>query len=245
MGLLDFEKYAPQRRTSGDPHGVKLREAVRTAARGQCPLCTVLEDQERARVHWLAYEGLSDIGLRKRLARAKGLCRAHFRLLYGVVTTQTYNVSGVADVMRDLLQADREALTRALAETRRGRRARKALAVLRSRARCPLCEAATESAESKVDTLLEELTNDSFLDEYVSSPGLLCRPHLLLALTKDPAEAIVGPLLEKHLRVLDADARELDEYLRKKDYRFSDEPKGAEQQAPLRSIETYVGTWPA
>jgi len=185
MGLLDFEKYAPQRRTSGDPHGVKLREAVRTAARGQCPLCTVLEDQERARVHWLAYEGLSDIGLRKRLARAKGLCRAHFRLLYGVVTTQTYNVSGVADVMRD------------------------------------------------------------FLDEYVSSPGLLCRPHLLLALTKDPAEAIVGPLLEKHLRVLDADARELDEYLRKKDYRFSDEPKGAEQQAPLRSIETYVGTWPA
>ena len=62
MGLLDFEKYAPQRRTSGDSHGVKLRQAVRSATRGQCPLCTVLDDQERARVHWLAYEGLSESG---------------------------------------------------------------------------------------------------------------------------------------------------------------------------------------
>ena len=245
MGLLDFEKYAPERRTSGDPHGVKLREAVRTAARGQCPLCTVLEDQERARVHWLAYEGLSDVGLRKRLARAKGLCRWHFRMLYGTVTEQTYNVSGVADVMRDLLKADREGLVRALAETKRGRRAHKALAALRSRARCPLCEAATQAAESKIDSLLEELANDSSLDSYVSSAGLLCRPHLLLALARDPAEAIVGPLLEKHVRVLEADAGELDEYLRKKDYRFSGEPKGAEQEAPLRTIETFVGTWPA
>ena len=88
MGLLDFEKYAPERRTSGDPHGVKLRAAVRDAARGQCPLCAVLDDQERARVHWLAYEGLSDVGLRKRLKHAKGLCRWHFRMLYGVVTEQ-------------------------------------------------------------------------------------------------------------------------------------------------------------
>ena len=131
----------------------------------------------------------------------------------------------------------------ALAETRRGRRAYKALAALRSRAHCPLCQAAAEAAESKIDILLEELANDSFLDAYVSSAGLLCRPHLLVALAKDPAEAIVGPLLEKHLRVLDADAAELDEYLRKKDYRFSDEPKGAEQVAPLRTIETFVGTW--
>lgn len=244
MGLLDFEKYAPERRTSGDPHGVKLREAVRSAKRGECPICTVLDDQERARVHWLAYEGLGDGGLREKLKHSKGLCRRHFRMLYGAVTQQTYNVSGVADVMRDLLLLDRQALRDAMAEKRPGKRARKVVAAFRPRSRCPLCEAASEAAERKVGTLLEDLPDGSSLALYASSAGLLCRPHLVMALTREPSEAVVDSLLKKHLQALEADANELAEYLRKKDYRFSEEPKGDEQEAPLRAVQSYIGTWP-
>jgi len=244
MGLLDFEKFAPERQTSGDPHGVKLREAVRDAGRGQCAICAVLDAQERARLYWLAYEGLSDPGLREKLKASKGLCRRHFRLLYRAVSEQTYNTSGVADLMRALLDADRDALRAALAEAKAGRRAKKAVAGLRTRSRCPLCDDATAATDRKIQTLISELGNESFRQVYVSSPGLLCRPHLLAALNKEPDEAVVVALLHKHLKTLEADDEELAEFIRKRDYRFSSEAKGAEQDAPRRTVDEFIGTWP-
>jgi hypothetical protein len=244
MGLLDFEKYAPERRTSGDPHGTKLRDAVRTAQRSECPLCTVLDEQERARLHWLAYEGLTDVGLRKRLRVSKGFCRRHFRMLFDAASGQIYNLAGVADVMSDLVRDDIEALTSAAPGGKRGRRAQKVVAALRARTRCQLCEAANEATERKLRTLLEALADDAFRAEYAASPGLLCRPHLVMALTRDADDVVVDVLVGKHLATLEAERDGLAEYLRKRDHRFAAEPKGDEQEAPLRSVTNFAGTWP-
>jgi len=51
MGLLDAQKYLPERATAGDPFGVKLREAIRDAGDAECPLCRVFENAEKARMH--------------------------------------------------------------------------------------------------------------------------------------------------------------------------------------------------
>jgi hypothetical protein len=244
MGLLDFEKFAPERHTSGDPHGVKLRQAIREAQRGECPICTLLNDQEQARVHWLAYEGLSDAGLRTKLLRSKGFCGRHFRLLYSAVSEQTYNLSGVADLMRALLQSDIAALNEALAETKPSRSARRATAGLRPAANCPLCDAAAEAEARKIGSLLTELAQEEFRQVYFASPGLLCRPHLVVALTQEPSPVVAEALLHKHLQTVTTDDAELAEFIRKKDYRYASEAKGDEQRAPRRAVESYVGTWP-
>ncbi len=242
MGLLDFEKYAPERRTSGDPHGTKLREAVRRAGREECPLCAVLEEQERARVHWLAYEGLTDIGLRKKLRASKGFCRRHFRLLFDAAGGQIFNLAGVADVMRDLTGDDLEALQSSCG--RRGRRGVKVVAAMRSRERCPLCEAASEANERKLRAFLEALADEAFRAVYAASPGLLCRPHLVQALTREPPEPVADALLAKHAAALEVQRAELAEYLRKRDHRFAHEPKGEEQEAPRRAVSAFIGAWP-
>jgi hypothetical protein len=242
MGLLDFEKYAPERRTSGDPHGTKLREAVRRAGRMDCPLCAVLEEQERSRVHWLAYEGLSDIGLRKKLRRSKGFCRRHFHMLFDAAGGEIFNLAGVADVMIDLTRDDAEAL-RSCEGARSGKRAQKAAASLRARATCPLCEAAGEASERKLSALLDALGDDAFRAVYAASPGLLCRPHLGMALRREPPEHVADTLLRKHREALEDQHAELAEYLRKRDHRFAHEPKGPEQEAPRLAVAAFTGSW--
>ena len=44
-----------------------------------------------------------------------------------------------------------------------------------------------------------------------------------------------------HIEQLEKMARDLEEYFRKTDYRFKQEPKGEEQLAWLKSLRFYVG----
>jgi hypothetical protein len=62
----------------------------------------------------------------------------------------------------------------------------------------------------------------------VPTDAVLCRPHLRI-----PNEATLT-----HWRALLAD---LDEYVRKSDYRFRDEPRGEEQRAPWRAVAAVAG----
>ena len=57
-------------------------------------------------MHWLAYEGLADAGLRRKLRSSRGFCPTHTRLLYTVVVEQTRNLSAIAQIMRELSAAD-------------------------------------------------------------------------------------------------------------------------------------------
>lgn len=246
MGLLDTEKYLRQRATAGDPHGVKLRQSVREADDAQCSLCRLLEDEERARLHWLAYQGLADAGLRRRLKESRGFCPRHVRLLTAVVADETRNLSAIAQVMRELSAADAEVL--AGARLGRGRRGRasvgRLLAALQPTAACPACEAAAEAAARKTATFAAALAEPAFRELYTQSAGALCRPHLLAVLARVADHDAAGALVEKHAAGLQRDIEDLDELLRKTDYRSAAEPKGAEQQSPLRSVLRFIGTWP-
>ena len=246
MGLLDAEKYLPERATAGDPFGVKLREAIREAADAECPLCHVLEHAELARMHWLAYEGLSDAGLRARLRQSGGFCPRHARMLYSAVADKTRNLSAIAQVQRELSTIEIETLT----GTRlgQGRRLRTSIsrlvAALRPSIACPACVSADEARTRTAASLARDLAEPAGRELYAGSAGGLCRPHFLetLAAADDPdaATALIG----KHVAGLQRDVDDLDEVLRKTDYRSAGEPKGAEQHAPLRSLLRFIGTWP-
>jgi hypothetical protein len=257
VGLLDTDKYLPGHATAGDPHGVKLRQAVREAGDAQCALCRLLEDEERARLHWLAYEGLADASLRKKLLASRGFCVTHTRLLYTVVVEQTRNLSAIAQVMRELSAADLEALEGAerawsgrgrSGGAQSGRRVRasigRLLAALQPAATCPACDTAATVLSQKAETFATALEDGVFREAYVHGAGALCRPHLRRVLAEvtgtDQAEALIA----KHVGGLQRDVAELDEFLRKVDYRFAAEPKGDEQRAPLRSLLRFIGTWP-
>lgn len=254
MGLLDTDKYLPGHATAGDPYGVKLREAVREAGDAQCPLCRLVEDEERARLHWLAYEGLADAGLRKTLLASRGFCVTHTRLLYTIVVEQTRNLSAIAQIMRELSAADLEALDRAsrgrgsggsAQSTRRFRASiGRLVAALQPAASCPACDTAAAVLSRKAEAFATALEDDAFRGAYTQGAGALCRPHLLRVLEVVASAHAADALLTKQVDGLRRDSADLDEFLRKVDYRFAAEPKGDEQRAPLRSLLRFIGTWP-
>ena len=103
---------------------------------------------------------------------------------------------------------------------------------------CPACAALAEAEERHVGTILSRIGRPEFLASYRAGGGL-CLPHLDRALEADGA----GPrlLAEAAVENLGTIVAELDEYIRKHDYRFQDESLAGAEDVPGRAIERAVG----
>jgi len=105
---------------------------------------------------------------------------------------------------------------------------------------CPACETKTAIEEETVQTLLNRpgRAGPSRQSEHLSA---LCLPHLVL-----PVRLVSNGSQKEALLSLQAEAwrslrAELDEYVRKQDYRFRHEPRGPEMDAPWRAIAAVAG----
>ncbi|MGQ9683607.1 MAG: DUF6062 family protein [Anaerolineae bacterium] len=98
---------------------------------------------------------------------------------------------------------------------------------LRPAGACPACEQARASAARRL--------------AQVGTKGPLCLPHLLLALAAMPTADEPVLDLQPTLVYWHTLKAELDEYIRKQDYRFRHEPMGAETDAPWRAVAAMAG----
>lgn len=87
--------------------------------------------------------------------------------------------------------------------------------------RCEVCEA-------------QRRVEERSLPEAAAGP--ICRPHLLATRADPQASA-----LETTLGTWRGIVADLDEYIRKNDYRFRDEPRGPEQRSPWRAVAQVAG----
>jgi hypothetical protein len=86
--------------------------------------------------------------------------------------------------------------------------------------------------------LLEHLAADDVQARYATSEGL-CFEHLGRAL--EAAGSTARFLRQDMVRRLDRQLAELDEYIRKHDYRFRHEGLDAEREAPRQAVRRVVG----
>ena len=91
---------------------------------------------------------------------------------------------------------------------------------------CPACEQTRALAAQRLPAVIE---------------GALCLPHLLLALEAVPTPREAVAALQPSLSYWRSLRAELDEYIRKQDYRFRHEPMGAETDAPWRAVAAMAG----
>ena len=212
-----------------------LRAAV--AASG-CPVCRVVAGSVRNWIDSFWREGKNDPSARREFFAAGGFCREH-ALLLRELAQGTRGGAAVADVYRWLAERDGEWLARASAAIA-GSRPRGRLQLERRR-RCPACVEQDAATLRKLEFLLGALRAGSMQASYASSDGL-CMPHLLAAATHAAGDRDVCRfLLDDARRRLAELSRGLDEYDRKRDHRFRDEPKGMEQLAPAAAIARYAG----
>ena len=107
---------------------------------------------------------------------------------------------------------------------------------------CPACEVESQTIEMVLDELNYQLAQgDSNITTLYHNSSGLCLPHLRRALSQGGDPVGVRALIELHIQKLEKLQSELNEYIRKHDYRYSAEPRGQEKDSWLRSLQFLGG----
>lgn len=227
-----------------------LTHSTATAAR-TCPVCTLAAKSVASYLDGLLYELVNDSGMRQDIRQARGFCNEHAWQL----RTISGGALGIAIIYRDVLETvlkfiksirppkSRRAQPLSLqrlqevlggdpfVEAARG----DLLATLEPQAECPACRQRRTSEEVYLSTLLEHLQDEELGPAFRASAGL-CLPHFLQALPLVRDEQTFSSLIEIELACLERLDGELNEFIRKHDYRFADEGFGVEGDAWIRAI---------
>lgn len=242
------------RRNEAQPDRSRDSDALRAACRREgCPVCNVILEHMQMVMDAWQYEGFTDVEHRHEVIRTRGFCPLHTWQL-----CQMHTTFQLAVIYREVLTDVLSTLERGQASAPSAPAAFPGAAFLgRLRGdhrpsnlddmrpvfeQCYFCQARASIEQRLVDTLIALLHSQEDRALLSRSMGL-CLLHFSQALSqaeaRDPEE--VHHLLDcQHTcmrRVLD----EVEELVRKHDYRFSDEPQGDEMTSWRRAAELCAG----
>lgn len=216
-----------------------LRQALKAPG---CPVCRLVEQDVARYVDYFLWERVNDPNLRRFIREALGFCRDHLRILAAHPGASLSLALIAQDIWEEVLRRTEWAGSPP-SPVRRGRAvsAARGQRALTPRGRCPICDYAQGQEDLYLDMLLEGFTGEnSLLAAYEASDGL-CLPHFRQALTRNAAETALQELLRAQRAIWQRLKADLDEFIRKNDYRFRDEPWGEERDAWLRAWVALVG----
>ena len=210
-----------------------------------CPFCALVTGALERYFTTVLYEQVNDIDLRAKLRESQGYCAAH-----GEMLRQARSALGSAIIHRDIVNTLFQALEEQPPEkAQRGWLRGLVDAESRSRHRvlggaesCPACQRVRERELNYADTLLLNWDDELLQSRFRSSAGL-CLSHLRLTLARTRDAARFEALKAAHLAIWRDLIGELDEFIRKQDYRFADEEIGAEGTSWSRAIDLVSGSW--
>ncbi|HEX9115578.1 MAG TPA: DUF6062 family protein, partial [Anaerolineae bacterium] len=209
----------------------ELRDALLA---GGCPLCRLGNRAASRYIESALYEGMTNPPLRLRLRAAQGFCRRHA----WEMTRMRASVLGTAIVYRDVVNDLIAALEDPAAAPAGFLRRREPQPLPTPELPCPACAVGDEEAGRAGEVLRQHLDDAEIAAAYRRSGGL-CLPHLRDQLAR--ARGRQGATLRAWQLAAYQDLRgQLDELIRKHDYRFQDEPMGEEGGAWLAAVARIV-----
>jgi len=205
-----------------------------------CPLCKLSAKAEAAYIASLNYERVLDLKTRDALKASRGLCPQHARQWEDVQGSAL----GIGIVYRvtvlDLLRATAEAEPSRL-PFRRKASAEHSVESLENSGPCPACTIAEGTAARYADLLLKEVGDPEARDLFISCGGL-CLSHLRMTLSRPGASRGSRDLLASQRQAWRMLMAELEEFIRKNDYRFVGEQlTEAEASSWYRAVDAVVG----
>jgi hypothetical protein len=205
-----------------------------------CPVCRLATEAVDAYLTSVCYEQVNDLDLREQLRSAGGFCRPHAERFI----KQRLGQLAAAIVYRDVLNTARKRLASGW-----GARGRSMLAgwfgrgksSFRTIPQCPGCEVEAEAEGRYLAALRNRLRDAAVREKYVAGDGL-CLPHIDQALQVDDPGA--EALAEAAVEMLGVIVGDLDEYIKKHDYRFHTTVWNGGEDTPERAVERAVGHAP-
>jgi hypothetical protein len=203
---------------------------------GRCPVCELLRKKSMNYIDHALYGLVVDPQTQNRFAESGGYCRRHGEMLFKIPWGSAL---GVAILHRRLIEDAADALKSAGSKPGAGRAAKLEKAIQPD---CLACKVEQEALEGILQTVVTTLKEkDERMTEAVGQGRGFCLHHLdaLLAATKD---AETASILRQHgLRTAERLLEELSEFIRKSDYRFTQEQMGGEGDSWMRAVAWMTG----
>jgi Family of unknown function (DUF6062) len=241
-------------------------DLLEAMAKRACPICVLVERIERKAVDLFLYDQVNDISRRDALRASRGLCLQHTAML-----AEGRSALGVAILSRDVLRAMTAELeaesNRKERKERKGAGAEEASETLASfappavktflagvlggqtgaqlaarvgpQAGCPMCEERPRVEAPLIGGLLRNFGDTAFAAAFEACGGL-CRVHLVNTL-RVADSATARALAARQAVAWRALEAELDEFIRKHDYRFQGEVLDAERDVWRRALRLTSG----
>ena len=220
---------------AGDVLYIELLEALQAEG---CAICRLARRASESYLRALIYEGVTDVKLREALRDARGLCVRHGWRMAG----HRGAVLGTAIIYRDVINTLVKALeANADPRARLFRRGQPELSrALAPSAACPACLLEQDAEHRAAKILLNHIDDQAIADAYRKAGGL-CLPHLQITIAH-ASQSAVKELVAWQAEVWSQLRGELDELIRKHDYRFQSEPvTEAESIAWERAVAAIAG----
>ncbi|MEX1045830.1 MAG: DUF6062 family protein [Actinomycetota bacterium] len=201
-----------------------------------CPACRGSFRSARRYIGAVLWESVNDVGIRHRLRESQGFCGSHGQLAIKVAYERAL-ATGMAVMYEDFLGHVERDLVVAV------RRRRISAPVPESR--CPACERADETTDSYLRILGEAREGDEIFERARLSGRFVCLPHVRIGLGAVDGREQAGRLIDLFTLSSNRTRRDLQEFVRKHDYRFHDEPVSeAERSAWILAVEMLTGESP-
>jgi hypothetical protein len=221
-----------------------------------CPLCRLLANEADRYLDAVLWELVNDPPSRSELNQARGYCREHGWLLVrhgaalavAILTRDVLaTVLGVlaSHPLEDKPPSAWRDLLYGLDGDRLSRHTAKLSAELAPQRPCPACAHLSLLERDHVGTVSAHLDGPGVLAELYRSSDGLCLDHFRQALARAPSSAAAASLIAAQRDVWERLHAELGEFVRKADFRFREEPFGAERDAWRRALGIISGRPPS
>ncbi len=226
-------------------------ELIAACQQPGCPVCRLVQDGVRHYLQHLYYESVNDIGLRQQLRHSLGFCKEHTRVSLEPGVGDALGVSIIyndifTNLLRGMPQGEESAPEEAnlfsrlrVNRTKLGS-SQTFLKTLSPQAACPACEQQEELENIFCPALAERLVIAPIAQALQAGDGL-CLLHLRLVVPEVKSDAGWRVLLRSTRARFESLQAELEEFIRKNDYRFQGEEIGVERDAWQRAIRKIVG----
>ncbi len=228
-------------RPTGIETEVGYFDLVADLAKTGCPVCHGVNRAVWRYLDSLLWEFVNDPGVRGRLRASLGFCREHSITMLDVAGRQAASL-GVAILYEDFLGAVQRSLAAdAGKKLRRGRKATSR----RSREPCRACENSTRVASNYLRVLAKATDGSAPWKGIRRSGRGLCLPHLLRGLDEAADDRERERLRNAFLHGEMELRQHLAGFMRKQDYRYSNEPvSDLEASSPRRAVFRLIGEPP-
>lgn len=189
-----------------------------------CPVCFLIQKSESRYMDTLFYELVNDPGVREKLRKSYGFCTRHAQL-----AKKVGKPLAIAIIYEDICSTLVKKLQKEEAPPFGGKK-------------CPACELTEEAENRYLKSFVKNFPKEDFQKHYERSFGL-CTNHFLLVYTKLNTPEEKKLLKQYQLNSLQKYLPELEEFIRKHDYRFSHEGFDKEATSWKRIVDKVAGNY--